>query len=363
MNLKTSGKFLSLLFIVSALLIAAPGCSVGYYNQSISGHLSLMSNRVDIDDVLEEDNIPEELKEKLSLVLQIRAFASHELQLPDNDSYKSYVELNREHVVWNVVAAPEFSMELDQWCFLIVGCVKYRGYFSQQDAEAFAQELRAESKDVYVPGVDAYSTLGWFDDPMLSTLIKRSEPRLAGLIFHELAHQLLYIKDDSAFNESFAKTVEIEGVRRWMQQRGTPELSQLYAQQKQRDQQFVELVKSVSEELKQLYAQDLPEDSKRQKKAEIFQKMQRDYEQLKNSWDGYDGYDRWFSKDLNNAKLGTVGIYRDLVPAFQALLQQSDGDLPSFYQAAEQLSKKTKEERVRELDALLQQARLSNNLE
>jgi predicted aminopeptidase len=360
MNLGKNSIHFTLILIVVVAISLASGCSIGYYSQSISGHLSLMSSRVDIEDLLNDHNAPSDLKEKLQLVLQIREFASETLQLPKNDSYKSYVELDRKHVVWNVVAAPEFSMELDKWCFLIVGCVNYRGYFSEQDAQSFAEALRAEGKDVYVPGVDAYSTLGWFDDPMLSTLLRRSEPRLAGLVFHELAHQLLYIKNDSAFNESFAKAVEIEGVHRWMQHRGTPKLSQLYAQQKQRNKQFVELVKSTSETLKQLYAQDLPAESMRRKKAEIYQQMQQSYGQLKDSWQGYNGYDRWFAKDLNNAKLGTVGIYRDLVPAFQALLQQHNGDLQAFYDAAKRLSKKPKEERTAELNKLLQSAIVLN---
>ncbi len=361
MYLGKSSIYFTFSLVVVMVVSLASGCSVSYYSQSISGHLSLMSHRVDIEDLLEDDNTPVDLKEKLRLVLQIREFASEALQLPKNASYKSYVELDRKHVVWNVVAAPEFSMELDKWCFLIVGCVNYRGYFSEQDAQSFAEALRAEGKDVYVPGVDAYSTLGWFDDPMLSTLIKRTEPRLAGLVFHELAHQLLYIKNDSAFNESFAKAVEIEGVHRWMQHRGTPKLSQLYAEQKQRDAQFVELVKSTSEKLKQLYAQDLSKENMRQKKAEIYQQMRQTYGQLKASWQGYEGYDRWFAKDVNNAKLGTVGIYRDLVPAFQALLQQHNGDLQAFYDAAKQLSKKSKEERTAELDKLLQSAVVLHN--
>jgi predicted aminopeptidase len=344
----------TLLLVVAVMLCLGAGCSIGYYSQSISGHLGLMSSRVDIDDLLQDDKTPQDLKEKLRLVLEIRQFASDSLHLPNNDSYKSYVQLDRAHVVWNVVAAPEFSMDLEKWCFLIVGCVNYRGYFAEQDAQAFADKLRAEGKDVFVPGVDAYSTLGWFDDPMLSTLIKRSEPRLAGLIFHELAHQLLYIKNDSAFNESFAKTVEIEGVRRWMAHRGTPKLSKLYEVQKQRDQQFVALVKSTSEALKHLYSQDLPQDTMRQRKAEIFQSMQQHYGQLKANWQGYKGYDRWFSKDLNNAKLGTVGIYRNLVPAFQALLQQNGGDLQAFYRATKKLSKLPKEQRSTELDMLVE---------
>lgn len=353
MILRKSGVYFLLALLTTILVCLSSGCSIGYYSQSVSGHLRLMWSRVDIKDLLEDSNTPPKLKDKLRLVLQIREFASDALGLPRNNSYKSYVELDREHVVWNVVAAPEFSLDLEKWCFLIVGCVSYRGYYSQQDAQAFAARLRDQGKDVYVPGVDAYSTLGWFDDPMLSTLIERSEPRLAGLIFHELAHQLLYIKNDTAFNESFAKTVELEGVRRWMAYRGTPQLSRLYEVQKQRDRRFTELVKSTSEKLKQLYAENLPQDTMRQKKSEIFQHMQQRYVQLKAAWQGYKGYDQWFSKDLNNAKLGTVGIYRDLVPAFQTLLQRHNGDLPAFYLAVKQLSKLPEKQRSLELEQLL----------
>ena len=356
MNLRKNGIYFTLIMLAVAMLSLGSGCSLGYYAQSISGHLHLMRSRVDIEDMLEDKNTPSRLQDKLRLVLQIREFASDELQLPRNNSYKSYVELDRAHVVWNVVAAPEFSMDLDKWCFLVVGCVSYRGYYSEQDAQAFAEKLRAKGEDVYVPGVDAYSTLGWFADPMLSTLIQRSEPRLAGLVFHELAHQRLYIKNDSAFNESFAKTVEIEGVRRWMQHRGKPELSQLYAEQKQRDQQFVDLVRKTSDRLKQLYAENLSAYIMRRKKAGIYRQMQQQYAQLKASWQGYNGYDNWFAKDLNNAKLGTIGIYRDLVPAFQALLREHHDDLSAFYDAAEQLSKLPEEQRTAQLDKLMHSA-------
>lgn len=336
------------------VLLLISGCSnLGYYSQQMSGHLGLMWNRVDIDELLKDEKTAQGLKTKLQLVLQIRDFASDELSLPKNDSYRSYVELDRPYVVWNVVAAPEFSLELDKWCFLFVGCVSYRGYYTEEKALEFAKPLLAQGKDVYVPGVSAYSTLGWFDDPMLSTLIKRTEPRLAGLVFHELAHQLLYIKDDTAFNESFAKAVEIEGVHRWMQQRGTPELSAQYALQKQRNNTFVQLVQTTANKLKQLYASDITEQQMREQKAEIFRQMRQQYESLKADWNGYAGYDKWFAKDLNNAKLGTVSLYRDLVPAFQALLAKHDGDLKAFYEAAKQLSDLPKEQRSEALDQLL----------
>lgn len=349
-------KLNPLLLISIVFILLGSGCSnLGYYSQQVSGHLGLMWSRVDINDLLQDEKTAQPLKSKLQLVLQIRDFASDELSLPKNDSYRSYVELDRPHVVWNVVAAPEFSLELDKWCFLFVGCVSYRGYYSEEKALAFAEPLRAQGKDIYVPGVSAYSTLGWFDDPMLSTLIQRTEPRLAGLVFHELAHQLLYIKDDTAFNESFAKAVEIEGVRRWMQQRGTPELSAEYALQKQRNNTFVQLVQTTSQELKQLYASGMAEEQMRTKKAEIFTRMRQQYETLKAQWNGYTGYDKWFAKDLNNAKLGTVSVYRDLVPAFQVLLAEHNGDMKAFYEAAKKLGDLPEEQRREALEKLLDQ--------
>lgn len=342
-------KTVAWLIVVSASL---SGCSIGYYAQSVSGQLDLMWKREPISELLKKDSTPLELKSKLEQVLQIRQFASDQLHLPKNDSYKTYVQLDRNYVVWNVVAAPEFSLQLDHWCFLIVGCVNYRGYYHEQDAQAFGDKLRKQGQDVYVYGVDAYSTLGWFNDPMLSTVINRSEPRLAGLVFHELAHQLLFIKNDSAFDESFAKTVEIEGVKRWMQYRGKPQLTDLYLLQKQREDQFVALVHHTADKLRGLYEENIPEATMRERKAAVFQEMRQQYAQLKADWDGYSGYDAWFASNLNNAKLGTIGVYRDLVPAFQALLRQQHGDLQAFYAAARQLSKLPKEQRDAELDKL-----------
>lgn len=344
------------LVFVAIMVSVISGCSIGYYSQSVSGQLGVMWKRRDINALLKEQTTPPELKSKLQLVMQIRRFASDQLHLPKNGSYKSYVQLDRDYVVWNVVAAPEFSLQLDRWCFLVVGCVNYRGYYAEKDAVAFGKNLRQEGKDVYVYGVDAYSTLGWFNDPMLSTVINRSEPRLAGLVFHELAHQLLFIKNDSAFNESFAKTVEIEGVRRWMQYRGKPQLTELYLRQKHREDQFVSLVHKTADQLRELYAEKIPADTMRQRKEDVFQHMRGQYTQLKASWDGYSGYDAWFKSDLNNAKLGTVGVYRDLVPAFQALLRQQGGDLQAFYAAAKKLSRLSKQQR----DAQLNQLLLSN---
>ncbi|WP_455203434.1 aminopeptidase [Kaarinaea lacus] len=339
--------------IIAMLLVMSTGCSkLGYYQQSVSGHLDLMWSRVDIEDMLEDPDTAEELKQKLRLVLRIRDFASEEMALPRNDSYRSYVHLDRPYVVWNVIAAPEFSLELRQWCFLFVGCVRYRGYYALEDAQQYGDQLRQQGEDVSVRGATAYSTLGWFDDPMLSTIIKRNEPRLAGLIFHELAHQVLYIDDDTAFNESFARAVELEGVRRWMDRHGTPQLAQKYLTEKHYDKDFLELVNITTEQLKTLYQEEIDAGEMRQRKAQIFDNMRNQYQQLKIRWDGYDGYDKWFAKDLNNAKLGAVSIYRDYVPAFQALLRENNNELNAFYAAAERIGELPKEQRQKEMQRL-----------
>ncbi len=206
-------------------LLVLSGCSnFGYYSQAIIGHLSIQVNLVPVADIIADSDTPPELKNQLEKVVEMRAYASEHLFLPSNASYSSYTDLKRPYVLWNVVAAPEFSLEPRQWCFPFAGCVQYRGYYAKEDAQVFAAELNKDGDDIYVGGVAAYSTLGWFADPMLNTILFRDDVSLAGLIFHELAHQQLYVKNDSAFNEGFAKTVELEGVRRWLLNHGTQEL-------------------------------------------------------------------------------------------------------------------------------------------
>ena len=333
---------------------SASGCSnLGYYTQSIRGQLDLLWKREAIADLVKRPDTPADLKDQLTRVLRLREFASATLLLPDNSSYRSYADLRREHVVWTVYATPEFSLELRQWCFPFAGCVSYRGHFSAEAAEEFAASLRAQSDDVYIGGVDAYSTLGWFDDPVLNTFIRRPEAALAGLIFHELAHQQLYVKNDTTFNESFARAVELEGVRLWLQHHGTPAQLDDYLRNETRRDEFITLIQRARDGLRVLYATDYPVETKRAQKQQLFELIKIGYAELKQHWDGYTGYDAWFAAHLNNAKLASVTTYADHVPAFQALLKQKKHDFADFYAAAKELGELPEAERKLRLEKLV----------
>lgn len=334
------------LLLVAALAPLLCGCgTVRYYSQAVSGQLDLMRRAVPIDEQLALDAVPPALKAKLEAVLQIRQFASRELALPDNGSYKSYADLGRQYVAWNVFAAPEFSLEPVPYCFPFAGCVGYRAYFAETDAQAESAALRARGYDTHVGGVPAYSTLGWFDDPVLSTFIHYPEAELARLVFHELAHQLLYVKDDTRFNESFATTVEQAGVERWLAQNGTDAARAAYEGSQRMKREFVGLILKYRTILEQYYRQELPAEEKRLGKAQRFADMEEEYRRLKLSWGGFAGYDRWFSAKPNNAMLASVALYTELVPALRALLAQEGSDLPRFYAAAKKLAGLPKEER------------------
>lgn len=340
-----------LITLLATLLLT--GCSnFSYYTQSISGQLDLMNKRRPIPEVAADASTPATTRDKLLEVLKIRDFASRELALPDNDSYRVYADLGRPYAVWNVFAAPEFSLQPEQWCFLVVGCLAYRGYFAERDARAFAAGLAAEGKDVYVAGIRAYSTLGWFDDPILNTFLDLPRYRLAGLVFHELAHQQLYIDDDSAFNESFATAVQRVGVRRYLAHYGTAAEREEHERQQQRQEAFLALVTETRERLSALYAGSEAAAEKRAAKARIFDEMRARYAELRERWGGYRGYDAWFARDLNNAKLGAVATYQSLVPAFEALLEREGGDFARFYSAARRIGELPPEERAKRLAAL-----------
>lgn len=341
------------LLFATLIILAVSGCgNLGYYAQSVRGHLGVMTRREPIADVLARPDTPAALRGKLEFVLRVRDFASRELKLPDNGSYRSYADLKREHAVWNVFAAPEFSLDMHEWCFLFAGCVRYRGYYAPEDATAFAAGLRAQGADTYVAGIDAYSTLGWFDDPVLNTFVDRSEAELAGLIFHELAHQRVYIKNDTVFNESFARTVEIEGVRRWFAHAGGTDGYEKFQQREARQNQFLALVAATRDELRQVYASADSADAKRAAKARVFETMRARYADLKKEWAGYDRYDAWFARPINNAQLGAVAAYTERVPAFTALLNESGGDFERFFRAVEALGDLPEEQRSARLDAL-----------
>ncbi|MET0680944.1 MAG: aminopeptidase, partial [Burkholderiales bacterium] len=293
-----------------------------------------------------------ELRLKLERVLAIREFASRELALPDNGSYKSYADIGRPFVVWNVFAAPEFSVDPRQSCFPIAGCVGYRGYYAQASADGFGADLREQGFDVFVYGVVAYSTLGWFDDPVLSTFVRYPDAELARLVFHELAHQVVYVKGDTTFNESFAVAVEEEGVRRWLAKNATAAERDAYAASRARRDEFVRLVLGYRERAAKLYREPLADDAKRAGKAQLFAALGIDYGELKaKQWGGFAGYDRFFA-GVNNAHLASVATYEELVPAFRALLARENDDLPRFYAAVKELARLGKAERDRQLAAL-----------
>ncbi len=294
------------------------------------------------------------LRQQLGEIQAMRNFASRELALPDNGSYKSYADLKRPFVVWNVFAAEEFSIAPRAWCMWLVGCVNYRGYYHKAEAEALAEKLRVEGLDTWLGGVPAYSTLGNFDDPVFNTFLAYGQNEVARTLFHELAHQILFVSGDTAFNESFATAVEETGMERWLTAQGKPERLQAFRGQQGRKTRFAALIEDYRERLGRLYEQKTmaPEDM-RAAKARIIAELREAYGRLKISWGGYGGYDFWFSGPLNNAQLASLSLYTRWLPAFRALLRQENDDLPRFYARVRELADKPKKERQAALEALM----------
>jgi predicted aminopeptidase len=331
------------------LVAVMAGCAqIGYFAQAAHGQFSLLSEARPIDEWLASPGTEDKLKTKLARVKEIRAFAARELGLPDNDSYTTYADLKRPFVMWNIVATPELSLKPMEWCFPIAGCVKYRGYYRKEDAQAYAAELRAAKFDVEISGVPAYSTLGWFKDPVLSTFIQYPDGELARLVFHELAHQVVYVPGDSQFNESFAVAVEEAGVERWLEKHGDDKTRKAYVAYEGRKRDFLALLMKQRKALAANYERDASDSEKRKEKAAIFQSLKDEYQVLKESWGGYAGYDRWFAEPLSNAHLSAIATYHDFVPGFRAMLAQQK-DLGKFYTAVRALSALGKDERHREL--------------
>ena len=327
------------------------GCAtIDYYGQSIGGHLSLMAKRANVTTLLADSQTEESLKQELRTVLAVREFASTALALPENDSYRSYVDVGRPYVLWNVVAAGEFSLAPKSWCYPFTGCVAYRGYYSESDARAYAAKLESEGLDVMVGGVRAYSTLGWFDDPVLNTMLDQPFTYLAGVIFHELAHQRIYIKDDTTFNESFAVAVEREGVRRWFHRHDDPEGFKRYRERLTRERRFIELVLESRERLAALYREDLAPEPMRVEKKRIFAELRARYHE-DSDWFG-EGYEQWLAEDLNNAKLALIATYHEQIPAFERLLALHDGDFEAFYEAVAEIGGLPLRERMARMQSL-----------
>lgn len=335
------------LFLLS-LLFAMSGCStIAYYSQSIHGQLSILFKRESIESVLQDKNTSDSLQQQLIRAQKIRAFASNALFLPDNKSYSQYVDLQRPYVVWNVFAAPEFSLSPKTWCYPIVGCVSYRGYFAEQDALVLAKELEQENLDVHVAGIAAYSTLGWFDDPLLNTMINWSEQRLAGLIFHELSHQLIYISDETAFNEAFASAVERLGTLQWLVE-SHPEQIPRYLDYLQVQADFRDLILDTRQNLNNIYDNPAMSDTqKRELKNEVISTLRMKYENVKTRWPANINYDGWFEKPINNARLTSAMTYLQKIPGFYSLFTESNGRWKEFYDrvlALEELPKAEREQ-------------------
>ena len=332
-------------------LLAVTGCStLDYYSHLATGQLQLLKARQPIEPLLSDPQTDPALQQRLALALQARAFASAELGLPDNRSYRLYADIQRPFVVWNLFATAEFSLQPKLHCFPIAGCVAYRGYYDQGRARGAAALLAAQGLDTHIGGVEAYSTLGWFDDPILNTMLRWSDERLVAVIFHELAHQQLYVADDTAFNESFASFVEREGLRQW---RAARNLTALDPEGEQQREQFIALVLASRERLQQLYASDLPETAMRQAKQAEFARLRRDYAALREQqWNGMGRYDGWMAAPLNNARLLPFGLYDQWIPAFAQLFEQVQRDWPRFYQAVAELGRLDAQERQQRLQAL-----------
>jgi predicted aminopeptidase len=341
--LRSNSVKAALFLLLSVALVSCE--TVGYYSQAARGQLTIVFGREDIQRLIERQDLSDELADKFARVMDIREFAESELGLPVGGNYSSYVDIEREHVVWNVFAAPEFSVEPVNWCYPIAGCVAYRGYFSKRSALRYAAKLEEDGLDVYTGGVDAYSTLGWFEDSLLSTVLNRADYQLAGLIFHELAHQLVYLPGDTTFNESFATAVEREGVRRWLAKSNKDSNIAAALLDYDRQQQFVDLVTDYRDRFESLYQLDLNASSMRSQKLELQQMLREEYATLKQQWQGYEGYDGWFSRSLNNAQLSTVASYNDLLPFFVAVFEQSNQDFSAFYAEVSRLANLPEQER------------------
>lgn len=328
--------------LMGVALTMLTGCtSTMYLLQAAHGEWHVMHSRKPIVQVIDDPRTSEALIRELAEARDARSFASRELKLPDNDSYRTYVKIDRQYVVWNVVAAPALSVEPKEWCFPIAGCVAYRGYFSEKGAQDFASALRARGYDVLVEGIPAYSTLGKLPDPVMSTMMRYGSDELAAMIFHELAHQLLYARGDSRFNEAFAVTVEDEGLRRWLEYRGQPARIRALRQQRADDRQFLALLRQARHRLALLYASEASREQKLRDKRQIFAELATDIRALERRLGVRSPlYDEWIDDGLNNAELASVGTYFDCVPGFERLLQQANGNLPRFYEVARELARK-----------------------
>ncbi len=330
--------------VAAGIGIAMPGCStLGYYAHLAQGEIGILRARRPIPQVIADPQTRPALRARLQLAMSARAFASGTLKLPRNKSYTTYADIHRAFVMWNVFATPALSLQPVEHCFLFAGCVAYQGFYHRDRAEALADKLAKQGDDVWVGGVPAYSTLGHFADPLLSTMDHWSDDEMVGTIFHELAHQEYYVPNDTAFNESFATFVEREGLRQWHADNDLPPPDPTAARRRK---QFTELVLATRRKLEALYASDLPDPAKLRRKHRAFDEMRRQYRDLRDSqWHGSHAYDHWFATSINNAKLLPFGLYDRGVPAFAALFDRCGRDWTRFYAAVRKLGSEPAEQR------------------
>ena len=345
-----AGSLVSAALLAAAAVCLASGCStIGYYAQAVNGHLDLLQSAKPVSEWMADSTTPPALRERLMLTQRMRDFAVAELKLPDNGSYRSYADLNRSAAVWNVVAAPELELALKTWCFPVLGCVGYRGYYTREPADALASDMRGQNLETMVYGVPAYSTLGYSNwvggDPLLNTFLNWSEGELARLIFHELAHQVAYADDDTAFNESFATAVERIGGQRWLQQHGSEAARAEDARRQRYQQGFRAFTLRWRGELDSLYKSTAQDADKRERKAALMARLRADYQAMKaGPWAGYAGYDGWFER-ANNASFAVQAAYNEMVPDFERLFKRSGSDFNRFYAEVKTLAALPKAER------------------
>ncbi|MBK8457870.1 MAG: aminopeptidase [Phyllobacteriaceae bacterium] len=327
------------LIAVLGLSAGLSGCgALAYTAQSLEGHVKIMAARRDVAALIADPSTPPALRRQLAEARAIRQFAVEALALPDNESYRDYADIGRDHVTLAVYAAPEFALAPRLWCFPAFGCVPYRGYFSEKSAREMVAELRRQGLDVHVGGVIAYSTLGWMSDPLLSTMFGPDGTALAGLVFHELAHQRVYVAGDSAFNEAFAVAVETTGVEKWLRAKGDAAGLRRFEVERQREADFLALVARTRDELASIYASGEPPEKMRAAKAAAIERLRANYRRIRDGrWGGYRGYDGWIDAPINNAKLAATAVYNARVPAFLRLFDLCAGDYPRFYEAVRRI--------------------------
>ncbi len=328
------------------LLLWLGGCAdLGYYWHNASGHLSIMGDRVGIDELLADEQLDSGLRERLLLVREIRRFSIDRLKLPENDSYDSYVELDRPYLIQNIFAAAEFSTRLYEWCYPIIGCASYRGYYDEERMLAYVEDLKSKGLEIHIGQVPAYSTLGWFDDPVLSSFVNWPDYRLAGLLFHELTHQQIYIDDDTSFNESLATAVQQVGTELWLQSRNQgQQLDQLSRWLRYRG-EAISLIETTRGQLKSIYASDYDDATKRERKTRVFSDAREAHNAIASRYQITGGFTRWFATDLNNAKIGSVSAYHSLTPAFVNIIRAHNLDFDTFFEYVDALGSLDKQTR------------------